>query len=102
MSMPQTLAPLLADVVLFCSCDELQLDSNPKPSTTTHGTYSHAQKMQASMTYIFGCIYGLGSLLWHKNETTGKPISLSDSLQLHVEPQVPKGDVISLQDNQSC
>ncbi|KAF8219850.1 hypothetical protein L208DRAFT_1182755, partial [Tricholoma matsutake] len=50
------------------------LDGNPKPPTTICGTYSHAQKMQASMTYIFGCIYGLGSLPWHKNETTGKMV----------------------------
>ena len=53
MSMPQTLAPLLADIVLFCSCDELQLDGNPKPSTTICGMYSHAQKMWASMTYLW-------------------------------------------------
>ncbi|KAF8234171.1 hypothetical protein L208DRAFT_1111973, partial [Tricholoma matsutake] len=55
-------------------CDELQLDGNPKPSTTICGTYSHAQKMCASMTYMFGHIYGLGSLPWHKNEITGKMV----------------------------
>jgi hypothetical protein len=68
--MSQTLAPQQADIINH-RCDELQLDGNPKPSTTIRGTYSHAQKMRASMTYTFGHIYGLGSLPWHKNETTG-------------------------------
>ena len=30
--------------------------------------------MRASMTYAFGRIHGLGSLPWHKNETTGKMV----------------------------
>jgi hypothetical protein len=74
MSRFQTLAPQPADIVLPCRCDELQLDGKPKPSTTIRGTYSHAQKMRASMTYMFSRIYGLGSLPWHKNETTGRMI----------------------------
>ncbi|KAF8239774.1 hypothetical protein L208DRAFT_1236674, partial [Tricholoma matsutake] len=28
----------------------------------------------AAMTYMFGHIYGLGSLPWHKNEITGKMV----------------------------
>ncbi|KAH9479416.1 hypothetical protein JR316_0008006 [Psilocybe cubensis] len=35
-----------------------------KPATGPRGTYTHAQKMRASMTYIFGRIYGLGSQPW--------------------------------------
>jgi hypothetical protein len=60
--------------LILSRCDELQLDGNLKPSAMIRGTYSHAQKMRASMTYAFGQIYGLGSLPWHKNETTGKMV----------------------------
>ena len=31
-----------------------------------------AQKMQATMTYMFGQVYGLGILPWQESEITGK------------------------------
>jgi hypothetical protein len=51
-------------------CDEIQLDGSKRPVSEERGTYSHAQKMRAAMTYAFGRLHGLGSLSWHKNEMT--------------------------------
>ena len=42
-----------------------------KPYGQERSSYSYAQKMQASMTYAFGCVWKLGVLPWHQNETTG-------------------------------
>ncbi|KAH9974496.1 hypothetical protein BJV74DRAFT_798888 [Russula compacta] len=49
-------------------CDELNLDGSPKPWGQEHSSYSHAQKMQASMTYAFGQIYRLGNMSWQWSE----------------------------------
>jgi hypothetical protein len=43
-------------------CDEISLDGKKKASATVWmHTYTHAQKMQAAMTYAFGCLCGLGT-----------------------------------------
>ena len=52
-------------------CDEIQLDGSRKPAGVVRSTYTHAQKMRASMTHVFGRDLGLGSEKWHKNEHTG-------------------------------
>ncbi|KAG2032395.1 DNA breaking-rejoining enzyme [Suillus americanus] len=36
-------------------------------STKDRGTYGHAQKMRASMTYAFGKLCGLGNMHWHES-----------------------------------
>jgi hypothetical protein len=54
------------------SCDEILLDGSKRPAADERGTYSHAQKMRAAMTYAFGRLHGLGSLPWHESESTGK------------------------------
>ncbi|KAF8239232.1 hypothetical protein L208DRAFT_1238763 [Tricholoma matsutake] len=71
---PHPQSPWFICAWIMNNCDELQLKNNNKASTTICGTYAHAQKMWASMTYIFSCIYGLRSLPWHKNETTRKMV----------------------------
>ena len=38
---------------------------------TVRSKYTHAQKMRASMTHIFGRDFGLGKQDWSKNEQTG-------------------------------
>jgi hypothetical protein len=55
-------------------CDEIHLDGSRRPALEDRGTYSHAQKMRAAMTYAFGRLYGLGSLPWHENESLGRMI----------------------------
>ncbi|KAF8801122.1 hypothetical protein BYT27DRAFT_7072917, partial [Phlegmacium glaucopus] len=51
------------------SCDAINLDGTAKDSSTVRSSYTHAQKMHASMTYVFGRMYGLGSLPWHYDNT---------------------------------
>ncbi|KAG2124082.1 DNA breaking-rejoining enzyme [Suillus cothurnatus] len=50
------------------SCDSINLDGSSKSSTKDRGTYGHAQKMQASMTYAFGKLCGLGNMHWHESD----------------------------------
>jgi hypothetical protein len=58
------------DRMLTCheSCDSINLDGSSKSSTKDRGTYGHAQKMQASMTYAFGKLCGLGNMHWHESD----------------------------------
>jgi len=53
-------------------CDEISLDGKPKPVGKLRSKYTHAQKMRASMTHIFGRDLGLGKRDWTKNEQTGR------------------------------
>jgi hypothetical protein len=53
-------------------CDEISLEGNHKPVGTVLSKYTHAQKMRASMTHIFGRDFGLGKQDWTKNEQTGR------------------------------
>src|SRR5882762_129102 len=53
-------------------CDEISLDGKPKPVGKVRSKYTHAQKMRASMTHIFGRDLGLGKRDWTKNEQTGR------------------------------
>ncbi|KAN0084001.1 hypothetical protein V8E55_007505 [Tylopilus felleus] len=50
-------------------CDSITLDGKMKPRSKERGTYSHAQKMRAAMTYVFGRLHGLGDMPWHRSET---------------------------------
>ena len=53
-------------------CDSITLDGKMKPCLKEWGTYSHAQKMRAAMTYVFGRLHGLGDMPWHQSEVTNK------------------------------
>ncbi|KAN0088524.1 DNA breaking-rejoining enzyme [Tylopilus felleus] len=53
-------------------CDSITLDGKMKPRSKERGTYSHAQKMRAAMTYVFGRLHGLGDMPWHRSEVTNK------------------------------
>ena len=53
-------------------CDEISLDGKPKPVGKVRSKYTHAQKMRASMTHIFGQDFSLGKQDWKKNEQTGR------------------------------
>lgn len=55
-------------------CDEITLDGKPKSPGVVRDTYSHAQKMRASMTYAFGRLCGIGPIPWHKSEITGEMV----------------------------
>jgi hypothetical protein len=55
-------------------CDEISLDRKPKPVGKIRSKYTHAQKMRASMTHIFGRDFGLGKYDWTKNQQTGRMI----------------------------
>lgn len=52
-------------------CDEISLEGSPKPAGMVRSKYTHAQKMRASMTHIFGRDFALGKQDWTKNEQTG-------------------------------
>jgi hypothetical protein len=47
-------------------CDTIGLDGKPVPPNTARGSFTHAQKLRASMTYAFGRIYGIGSQAWQR------------------------------------
>lgn len=48
------------------------LDGTQKPRNVAVATYSHAQKIRAAMTYVFGRVYELGSIVWHQDEKNGR------------------------------
>ncbi|KAF9471372.1 hypothetical protein BDN70DRAFT_786648, partial [Pholiota conissans] len=54
-------------------CDEILLDGSnrPKPGPKPQ-TYSHAQKIRAAMTHIFGRIFNLGRTVWYRDENSGR------------------------------
>lgn len=58
----------LLTCLLGTRCDSVKLDGTNKPSTDERGSYGHAQKMRAAMTYAFGRLQGLGNLPWHESE----------------------------------
>ncbi len=69
-------------------CDTIGLDG--KMAEGLRSTFAHAQKMRASMTYVFGRIYGAGRSAWQvsfseRGETTtsGNP-SLSDKVSTYM------------------
>ena len=53
-------------------CDEIMLDGSPKPVGAVRSRYTHAQKMRASMTHIFGRDLGQGNQCWTKDERTDR------------------------------
>ena len=73
---------------LFHRCDSVALDG--KPATGPRGSYTHAQKMRASMTHLFSRVLGIGSQHWQLNMsqdgkvvTTGNP-SISDRVSTYM------------------
>ncbi|KAG1752751.1 uncharacterized protein EDB91DRAFT_1343747 [Suillus paluster] len=54
-------------LMLLC-CDSINLDGTTKLCSQERGTYGHAQKMRASMTYGFGKLKGLGNMPWHESD----------------------------------
>ncbi|KAG2112581.1 uncharacterized protein F5147DRAFT_632239 [Suillus discolor] len=52
-------------------CDSINFDGMQKPLNEERGTYGHAQKMRASMTYAFGRLQGLGNMWWHESDVGG-------------------------------
>ncbi|THH03535.1 hypothetical protein EW146_g10421 [Bondarzewia mesenterica] len=71
-STPHAEAPSFIAAWIMQNCDELLLNGLLKPPDVVRGTYNHAQKMRAAMTYRFGRLHGLGMLPWHKSEITEK------------------------------
>ncbi|KAG1837856.1 hypothetical protein DFJ58DRAFT_734145 [Suillus subalutaceus] len=65
-------------------CDSINLDGTPKPSHVERGTYGHAQKMRASMTYAFGRLSGLGNLTWHESDIGGGLMVGNPSISIEV------------------
>jgi hypothetical protein len=59
----------------YSSCNVLIFGSKtPRPSHVERQTYGTAQKMCASMTYIFGCTYDLGSMHWQCGQVDGSMV----------------------------
>ena len=47
----------------------MNLDGTVKDPSAKRDMYLNAQKMHASMTYMFGQVHGLGTLQWQENES---------------------------------
>ena len=69
-------------------CDSVSLDG--KPVIGSQGSYTHAQKMWASMTHVFSRVLGIGSQHWQLNKAqdgtvmaTGNP-SISDRVSTYM------------------
>ncbi|KAF9526292.1 hypothetical protein CPB83DRAFT_939915 [Crepidotus variabilis] len=67
---PPVDAPWYIIAWIMEGCDEVKLDGSIKALAEHRGTYAHAQKMRASMTYAFGRIHGMGSTPWVLNDAT--------------------------------
>ncbi|KAI6019836.1 hypothetical protein F5J12DRAFT_890134 [Pisolithus orientalis] len=58
--------------------DSITLKGTSKPPSEEQGTYGHAQKMRAAMTYAFGRLHGLGDMPWHQSEVPGNSTMLGN------------------------
>ncbi|KAG1723372.1 uncharacterized protein EDB91DRAFT_1162558 [Suillus paluster] len=65
---PRADAPLVIVAWIMNACDSINLDGTTKLCSQERGTYGHAQKMRASMTYGFGKLKGLGNMPWHESD----------------------------------
>lgn len=62
------------------------LDGSARPTGyKPPATYSHAQKMRAAMTYMFGAVIGLGLANWHSVDTA------DGSVLMRGNPSVSQG-----------
>lgn len=62
----------MKQLMVICSCDTLNLDGTMKDPSVKRDTYSNAQKMHATMTYMFRQVHGLGTLQWQENWSTNE------------------------------
>ncbi|KAG1847533.1 hypothetical protein DFJ58DRAFT_481415 [Suillus subalutaceus] len=81
---PRSDTPWLIVAWIMSACDSINLDGTPKPSHVERGTYGHAQKMRASMTYAFGRLSGLGNLTWHESDIGGGLMVGNPSISIEV------------------
>ncbi|KAL1699071.1 hypothetical protein EV121DRAFT_185656, partial [Schizophyllum commune] len=66
--MPQFICGYIMD-----ECDNVNFrDSSAKPASQRRNGYSHAQKIRAAITNLFGVKYGLGNMEWHKDPSSGR------------------------------
>ncbi|KAG1724756.1 uncharacterized protein EDB91DRAFT_1170028 [Suillus paluster] len=65
---PRADAPLVIVAWIMNACNSINLDGTTKLCSQERGTYGHAQKMRASMTYGFGKLKGLGNMPWHESD----------------------------------
>lgn len=81
---PRRDTPWLIVAWIMNMCDSINLDGTPKLSHVERGTYGHAQKMRASMTYAFGRLNGLGNLTWHESDIGGGLMVGNPSISIEV------------------
>uniref|UniRef100_A0A0W0EVT3 Uncharacterized protein n=1 Tax=Moniliophthora roreri TaxID=221103 RepID=A0A0W0EVT3_MONRR len=97
--MPELICAWIMDVCVFSmtslsiiltiilSCDSINLDGTIWPKIERCASYTHAQKMQAAMTFGFGRVHELGNLPWHQSEISkemkGNP-SVSQQVSLYM------------------
>jgi hypothetical protein len=72
------------------------LDGHRKPPEMTRSRYTHAQKMRASMTHVFGQDLGLGNQRWKKQEGSGRMVGNPS-----VSPQLASY-MVSLRNRKVC
>ncbi|KAG1869570.1 hypothetical protein F4604DRAFT_2019487 [Suillus subluteus] len=81
---PRTDTPWLIVAWIMNLCDSINLDGTQKPLSEERGTYGHAQKMRASMTYAFGRLQGLGNMWWHESDVGGGIMVGNPSISMEV------------------
>ncbi|KAF9232477.1 hypothetical protein BU15DRAFT_37458, partial [Melanogaster broomeanus] len=85
-STPCREAPTFIVAWIMNACDSITLKGSTKPASVERGTYGHAQKMRAAMTYAFGRLHGLGEMSWHPSEVPGNESKMlgNPSVSVHV------------------
>ncbi|KAF9233222.1 hypothetical protein BU15DRAFT_54200 [Melanogaster broomeanus] len=63
--------PALTECFTVYSCDSITPKGTTNLASVERGTYGHAQKMRAAVTYAFGRLHGLGDMPWHESEVPG-------------------------------
>jgi hypothetical protein len=65
------------------SCNKKNLDGSLKATEVVCDSFANGQKMQASTSYAFSQLCGVGPIPWHKSEVTGEwvgNLSVSDTV----------------------
>lgn len=68
----------LLTLMLECSCDSIDMYTGKERDDQLPLSHSHAHKMRAAATYVFGQTYGLGNSPWTEDPSnpghyTGNP-----------------------------
>lgn len=69
---------------MYGRCDMIDLDG--KPAVGPRSSYTHTQKMRASMTHMFGRVQGIGSQPWRPHDGDARDEQANIMVQLLTIP----------------